>query len=1008
MEKKLPIQVHVILFFLLAYCNSVFAQNINVAGKVTDANGQGLQAISVQVVGSTTGTSTDADGNFTISASATDSLLFSSIGYVSQTVAINNRTTITIQMSEDTKVLSDVVVTALGIERSSKSLSYSTTNISADELTEVKGPTLLNSLAGKAAGVVVSQGAGGPGSNPRIVLRGNKSIVGDNQPLYVVDGVPIGGFADYNSEDIASLQVLQGASAAALYGSQAANGVILITTKKGQFGTTSVDFSSSTMFDNPLVLPELQTSYGQGLGGESVEGINDSWGPKISNGSDRHIKEFFETGQNFINSISISSGNEVSRAFLSYANTNSKSVIPNYGFKRDNFTVRGTSEILDGKIELEAGLNYIKSKTENQNASSWYNSPMFGLYLFPMGDDMSKYSPNGGGVWDERRHMYVQNWPYIKNEHSSNQNPYWVTNRLQNDQLRDRTVFTASAKWNITDWVNVQARTTLNRYSGDVEYRYAATSDPTSIGANGAYTKEVSNGEDLYSDLLVSANRSLSDDLTLNAVLGASNTVLNYRSFYNGTDGALTTLSYPNYFSVYGLTGNFIKTESQRKEISRAVFATATFGIKETLYIDATARNEWSSTVDEAFFYPSVGFSYILSENLAPSETVSFIKLRATYAEVGNSLPFGAAERSPNYSLSPDGNVNGRPNLPFFSGTDTTSLKPERTKSFEFGAEMRFFNDKVNFNVTYYDATTRDQVFTITAPSGAGATSFWINGGTIQNRGIEAYASYNGQFGELQWTPSLNFTRNTNRIKELSDLLTTDRFVLASANRLTNLYLVRPGSDLLGDREYAAYHDIYGKTYLYNEDGSHQVNADGLPLLSTQDNQYIGNANPDFLLNFNNQFKYKNFNLSFLIDSRFGGLVASSTEQWLDYKGLSKRSGEARDNGGVMVNGNLIDAETYYGYISAKADYGAAATEYTYSSTNIRLREFSIGYTFNDLGNTFKNINVSLVGRNLFFLHKKAPFDPELALGTANGSQGFESFQIPSLRSFGLTLRVGL
>src|SRR5690606_26360851 len=284
MEKKLPIQVHVILFFLLAYCNSVFAQNINVAGKVTDANGQGLQAISVQVVGSTTGTSTDADGNFTISASATDSLLFSSIGYVSQTVAINNRTTITIQMSEDTKVLSDVVVTALGIERSSKSLSYSTTNISADELTEVKCLALFNSLAGKAAGVVDSQGAGGPGSNPRIVLRGNKSIVGDNQPLYVVVGVPIGGFADYNSEDIASLQVLQGASAAALYGSQAANGVILITTKKGQFGTTSVDFSSSTMFDNPLVLPELQTSYGQGLGGESVEGINDSWGPKISNG----------------------------------------------------------------------------------------------------------------------------------------------------------------------------------------------------------------------------------------------------------------------------------------------------------------------------------------------------------------------------------------------------------------------------------------------------------------------------------------------------------------------------------------------------------------------------------------------------------------------------------------------------------------------------------------------------------------------------------------------------
>lgn len=991
-------------------CSSIaFAQNIRITGKVSDSTGEGLPSVSVRVVGTNEGTSTDANGNYAITAAPNASLAFSFIGFTGQTVAVNNRTIIDVQLADDSQSLSDVVVTALGIERSAKSLSYATTNVSAADLNEVKGPSVLNSLAGKAAGVFVTQGSGGPGSNPRIVLRGNKSIVGGNAPLYVVDGIPVGGFADYNAEDIESLQVLQGASAAALYGSQAANGVILITTKKGKYGATSVDFSSTATFDSPMLLPELQTTYGQGLKGVANTKINDSWGPKITNGSDSHIRDFFRTGQNYINSISVSSGTEKSRVYMSYSNTDAKAMVPNYDFQRNNFTVRGSVKVLEDKVTLDGGLNFIKSNTQNQNASSWYNSPMFGLYLFPMGDDMSKYSPNGGGVWSEARNMYVQNWPYIKNEHSSNQNPYWITNRLQNDQIRDRTNFFGSAKWDITDWLNVSGRATLNKYGGDTEYRYAATSDPTSIGANGAYTKQVTSGEELYSDIMVASNKPISDDVSLNVVVGARNTVSKNSSFYNGTDGARTTLTYPNYFSVYNLAGNFVKTESQTKSISRAVFGTATIGFNETIYLDGSVANEWSSTVDKSFFYPSIGLSYILTETIGTSDLLSFMKLRATYAEVGNALPFGAAERSPNYSLSTDGSVNGRGNLPFFSGTDTISLNPERTRSFEVGTEMRFFNDKLGVNVTYYNATTRDQVFTITAPSGAGATNFWINGGKIQNYGVEASVSYNARFGDLSWTPGINFSLNKNRILELSDLLTTDRFVLTSGNRLTNLFLLRPGSSLLEGRKYGAYHDLFGKTYQYDANGNQLFDqTTGLPILSKTDDQYIGNANPDFLLNFNNNFKYKNFNLSFLLDGRFGGLVSSSTEQWLDYKGLSKRSGEARDNGGVVLNGKTIDAETYFGYISSKADYGAAGLEYTYSSTNVRLRELAVGYTVPAFGNTFKNINVSLVARNLFFLHKKAPFDPELALSTGNSGQGFESFQMPSARSIGLTVRVGL
>lgn len=997
------------LAVLLLFCHTfVFAQNISVNGKVTDSDNLPLPAVSIKVSGSTQGTSTDLNGNFTISVSPNASLVFSYIGFATQTVPVQGRTIINVQLASDTKMLEGVVVTALGIERSQKSLSYATTSVTADDLNQVKGANVLNSLAGKAAGVFVTQGAGGPGSSPRIVLRGNKSISGNNTPLYVVDGVPVGGFSDFNSEDIESLQVLQGASAAALYGSQAANGVILITTKKGKLGTTNVNLASTATYDSPFVLPEIQTKYGQGLGGVARTGINDSWGPKITNGSDAHIKDFFQTGKNYLNSVSVSSGNETQRVYVSYANTNSQAMIPGYEFKRDNITLRGSTKALENKLTIDGGINYINSRTKNQNASSWYNSPMFGLYLFPMGDDMNKYKANGGGVWNPTRGFYTQNWPYMKNEHSSNQNPYWIINKITNDNYRQRTNMNGSLKYDLTNWLNVAGRTTFNTYSSDLDQRQGASSDPINTGVNGGYQKTVSRGSELYTDVLLSANKVLSDKFTLNAVAGFSNTITKSDATYNGTNGATNTLYYADYFSLQGLTGQFVSTSSRTKRIDRSVFGTAALNYKETLFLDVTGRNEWSSTTESPFFYPSAGLAYVLTNTIGSNDKVSYVKLRGSYAEVGNALPFGSAARNSNYSVGPDESVGGRATLPFFSGTDTITLKPERSKSFELGADVRFFKDKLNLSVTYYDATTEDQVFTIAAPTGAGATSFYINGGTIQNRGIEASLSYNAKFGKLSWTPSVNFSRNKNRIKELSNLLTTDRFVLASGNRLTNLYLLRPGSALLQGRKYAAYHDLFGKTYVYDAAGKQQFHpTTGLPLLSTTDDQFIGNANPDFLLNLNNQFTYKKFTLSFLVDGRFGGLVSSSTEQWLDYKGLSKRSGDARDAGGVMVNGKLIDPELYYGYISAKADYGAAGKEYTYDSTNIRLRELAIGYTLPKFSNTFKNVNLSLVGRNVLFFYKKAPFDPELALGTGNGSQGFESFQIPSATSIGLTLRAG-
>ncbi len=599
--------------------------------------------------------------------------------------------------------------------------------------------------------------------------------------------------------------------------------------------------------------------------------------------------------------------------------------------------------------------------------------------------------------------------PFHVSGNLNNQNPYWIQNRIQNDEKRNRGIYALSGRWDITNWLYFQARGTYDRAADHYEQRLGASSDRTNVGVNGGYTTSPYTTEQLYSDVLLTGNRKIKEDVSLAATVGFSNTATTFQSLNLATNGANTTLAFPNFFSAYALQGNFVHTESLQKRVSRAAFATATIGYRETVFLDATARNEWSSTVEDAFFYPSIGLSYILTQNIGTSNTLSFAKLRGSYAEVGNALPFGVANLNPNYSLAVDGNINGRSALPFFSGTDTVRLKPERTRSYEFGAELRFFKDKLSLNVTYYNATTFDQVFLIGAPAGSGATNFWINGGTILNKGVEAIATYNGQMGKVRWTPTVNFSKNVNQIRELSNLLVTDRFVLNSGFRLTQLFLSKPGSPTLSGRKYGSYGDIFGRTYARDEKGNMQYNpTTGLPLLNTTNDRYLGNSNPNFLIGFNNSFSYKNLVFSFLIDSRFGGQIASSTEQWLDFKGLSKRSGEARDNGGVMLNGKLIPAETYYQFISGKADIAAASEEYVFDATNIRFRELALGFTLPPITKAIKNMTLSLIGRNLLIFYKKAPFDPEVSITTANALQGIEGFSMPSQRSIGVSLKVTL
>jgi TonB-linked SusC/RagA family outer membrane protein len=977
-------------------------QQLKVSGKVTDnQTGSAMAGVNIIIQGLTIGVSTDVNGSYAITVPGKDAvLIFSFMGYTSQTIPVNGRTNIDIALIPEVTALNEVVVTALGIEKTTKSLTYATQKISGSEILKVKTINYVNSMAGKVAGAVITPGTMGPGSATRILIRGDKSFTGNSTPLYVIDGVPTGRGDLLNPEDIESIQVLQGASAAALYGSQAANGVILISTKKGKKGVSNIVFSSSVNFESASDLPKLQTKYGR-----TDPAQNDSWGAIVTNGSDRHLKEFYNTGVTNINSVSISNGNDVAQVYLSYSNTAASGIVPENHMMKHNFNVKATTQLYNDKLSLEFGVNYINQKIYNQNAVSSASgySAVTGIISFPIDDDWSKYSGDNYEKWDPVRQMYVQNWPYIRNETFTCQNPYWVQKKDQRDNFLGYTNAIFKASYKASDWLQLQGRITMDDSFSHVENRDYASTQATVAGPNGGYGIGNTKVNAWYGDLLLVANKNLGQDFNISGTAGFSHTSA-ISSGLNLSSTVETSLLYPNFFSVYALNGLFNKSEYLQKAVSEALFANATLGYKSKLFLDVSGRNEWSSTTSQSFFYPSLGLTYILKSS--GNGILSFAKVRASYAEVGNALPFGIDNRTPPYALDNSGNIVGRGSLPYFNGTDTTTLKPERSKSYEFGTDLRFFNDKLTLSLTLYSATTADQVFLIAAPAGSGATNFWINGGSIRNQGFEGIISYNTSFGAFKWVPSLTFSHNKNSIRELSDLLEADYFVVSnfSSSRVVSLFLMRPK-----DGKYGSYGDMFGDVYEKDENGNIITDPDtGIPKITTTSTEYVGNANPDFLAGFNNTFTYKNFALSFLIDGRFGGGVINRTQIWLDYKGLSKETGDARDAGGVMFNGKLIDTKDFYMNQSAQggANGGAAMDAYFWDASNIRMREVSFGYTFSKFSKIFKSIDISLVGRNLFILYKNAPFDPEIGGSTSQTTEGMAQFTLPATRSYGLNLRV--
>jgi len=979
-----------------------------VHGTVKDNTGTTLIGVTVIVKGTKTGTQTDANGQFTLAAKPGDVLVFSYLGYKSQEVIVGATKTINLTLENDNNVLNEVVVTALGIKKATKSLTYNVQTLGSNTVNDVKDPSFVNSLTGKVAGLTLTHSSA-PGGSTKAILRGNKSINGNNNALYVVDGVPLpnlnssnisdgfqisdsgDGISNINPDDIEEISVLSGASASALYGGQAANGVILITTKKGKAGKSSVNFNSSVTFDKPFILPKVQNTYG------ALNGGFNGWGAKAAAPSSFSPKDFFNTGKTYTNSISISGGTEKNQSYFSAAATNAQGIIPNNKLDRYNFAYRNTATFFDDKLSIDGNVAYTSQKAQNMPGQGQYYNPLTGVYLFPSASaDFNQYKEYE--KFNSLRNIYTQNWPYDANGIAL-QNPYWVANRNLFQNQRNRILGSVTAKYNFTSYLNLQGRVKIDRTTDyNTTKLYASTITVLTGNSNNGLYKELNNlNSQTYADLLLNFNKTF-DEFSINATAGTS--ILNFRTKTTDIGGALDPFKVPNFFSLLNLdqssplninptTPGFDNLSDYRNQ-NQAVFGTATFGYRNYLFLDVTARNDWNSSLPKPFFYPSVGLSAVVSEMIKLPEAISFAKVRLSYAEVGNPIPsqYGYAG-NPTYAISAGGiTLNTGQSL----GKD---LKPEKSKSFEFGTDLKFLNNKLNFTATYYRTNTFNQFFRVPSAPSTGYIYKDLNAGQVRNQGIESSLSYNANFGELKWTPTVNFSFNRNKVISLY----TDTDPITGA-AIPVPYLSLGGSSIIiaGD----PYGDIQVKDFKRNTSGQLLLDAQGLPQYS--DNLIIaGNVNPKYLLSFNNSFSYKNFSLSFLVDGRFGGSVLSNTEKTLDQFGMSQRTADSRNNGGIIFNNKDITKD-YYGAISGQL------TPYIYSATNIRLRELSFGYTLPGklFNNKIQNIQLSVIGRNLWMIYNKAPFDPEVITLTGNGFQGYEDFSVPSLRSIGFSLKFNL
>ena len=975
-----------------------------IAGRVTDQNGVPLVGVSILVKGSARGTTTDVSGRFVLRIEPGDVLVASYLGYESVEVAADSRTGVEIRMQESSKALDAVVVTALGIKRSEKALSYNVQGVKGEDMNIVKDANFMNSLAGKVAGVSINASAGGVGGATRVVMRGTKSISGNNNALYVIDGVPIlnvtggsvdseyglaggEGISDINPEDIESVNVLTGPSAAALYGSAAANGVVLINTRKGSAGKPKITVSNNTTFSSPFMMPEFQNTYGNKIG------IYASWGEKLAKPSSFDPADFFNTGALVQNNVSLSTGNDRHQTYISAGTTNGTGILPNHEYSRYNFTFRSVTKLWRDRLTLDYGGSYIIQRNQNMSAQGKYFNPLTAVYTFPRGEDFS--TVQAYERFDTGRNMFLQYWPW-GDQAMNMQNPYWVQYRNMRTNKRDRYMLNLNAKYQVNDWLNIAGRVRIDNTVGENEKKYWASTIQLFAGENGRYFANKQHVKLFYGDVIANVDKRLGKDFTLAANVGASWS--RERSDLVGGGGKLDIA---NFFTLNNIIKEYRTLEQNRKHsmLTVSAFANLELGWRSMLYLTATARNDWASsqsgTEQLSFFYPSVGLSAVVTEMVRLPRWISFLKLRGSYAEVGSPLPQYLSSATYQFNSSTGYYETYTRFVP-------DKLYPEMTRSWEVGMDLRLWQERLTLDITYYKSNTNKQTFQIPISGSSGYSSMVVQSGCVQNKGVEAVLGVKLRSGDFSYNASFAYTLNRNKIKSMVPYYTTLDGQVGSLNQITKSNIDGGAASFLL-REGGTMGDLWTKNVIKkDEDGNYLVNAGGKLEIAAL-SQKVGSVLPKYTLSMNNDFRYKGFRAGFQLHARVGGKVLSATQAYLDGYGVSKASAAARDNGGVPVNQGKVDAETWYTTIGT----GKVYSHYIYNATNIRLQEASIGYTlpkrwFRDVC----SIDISLVGRNLWLIYCKAPFDPESASSTDTYYQGIDFFMQPSLRSYGFSVKL--
>ena len=1086
------------------------AQGSVVQGTVKDGTGEPLIGVSVVVKGATgLGVVTDIDGNYKINVKDKNAVLvFSYIGYTPQEVKIGGRSSVDVTMKDESSVLKEVVVTAMGIKRKESSLTYSTQQVKASDLNRVQDPNVANSLEGKVSGVTITPSAGGAGGASKIILRGNKSILGSSTPLIVVDGVPmnnsqrgqVGSGANMlttgvseggdalsmiNPDDIESINVLKGANAAALYGSEAANGVLMITTKKGREGKVGVNFSSNVTFDTPLTTPKIQNIYGAAIDEKAGTLALTSWGDKLSarnndqllintpmygehfdgtkfennevhlrNRAGNDLSDFFKTGVTTNNSIALSGGTDKMSSYFSYGNSHSNGMIENNSYNRHTFSFRQNFKLYD-RATIDVSMNYIQTKTKNRPGGGITMNPIFHMYMMPRNIDINYYRNNyrvDNAQWYTGLQTYfkknsdyfqqdkdgnyvpvsaydkvtekaliegqpMQNWAYSA---QGQNNPYWLMNQNSSVAKEDRFFGNVTGTLDIYDGLSFQARLGMDfsKYESESK-RYATTWLPASMETFGRYWWSFSKTTDLYTDFMLTYNKTFGD-WDVSATAGYVGHIR--KSYGKGTDVNATYYfgdrehisNIANYFST-AAGGPGATSPSQSSDWNKGAVVTGQIGWKEMVYFDGSYRRDWYRAfrqfkdrgTPEDYGYFGFGANAIVSNIVKMPEWFNYLKYRASYSEVGNSIPGTVfAAGSTNYQTGA------------FSASQWATFKdprPEKTASFETGFEALFLKNRLSLDVTYYNSTMSNLYLVGTNASGK---SIPMNSAKIRNQGIEATVGYDFKFGQLRWKTSYNLSFNDNKILRTAyDEKTGKENVIATyVGGVQVLY-----------KEGGSMGDMYVTDLKRDANGYYFVSDDGELSMETESEKtygkFVGNQNAKWQMGWSNTFTWKDLSLSFLINGRIGGKVLSMTESYLDGYGLSQRTADARlyaeknniyadpcyGNNllGIALNdgsGRVVPIDAYYNSVGGVTPQDIE--RYLYSGTNFRLRELSLGYTFRNLFGQNKNLSLSFIARNLFFIYKDAPVDPDVSLSTGTGLGAFEVFNMPSSRSFGFSLNV--